>query len=127
MFVLHEHKFHKRISSTTFGCKRVTTPSKVTRGSAEPQARPQLVGHSDRAAGLVEATQVSLTVLCKMTRKWSNDHFLLHTHDKALVNDYPDAVTSYAAFYKTQALPRPKPISIVSVERSAPVDDTFDS
>ena len=53
--------------------------------------------------------------------------FFTHTHDKALVNDYTDYMTSYAAFYNTPAFQGRTPKSIVSVERSAPVDDTFDS
>ena len=56
-----------------------------------------------------------------------NVHFL-HPHaQKAPVNDYTDYMTCYAAFDNTQAqFPRPSPKSIVSVERSAPVGDTFD-
>ena len=62
-----------------------------------------------------------------MIRRWSNVHFP-HPHaQKAPVNDFTDYMTCYVAFDNTQAqFPRPTPKSIVSVERSAPVGDTFD-
>lgn len=68
-----------------------------------------------------------LDCLCEIIRRWSNVHFL-HPHaQKAPVNDYTDYMTCYAAFDNTQAqFPRPSPKSIVSVERSASVGDTFD-